>query len=100
MIKNLKLAAEFLGFSTKIFDRVLHVSWDKNMDWVPFNPHEKTGRHWLVEMLSKFNFKQIEQYVTMLHTNTKTEEPFSMFKDLLTTPSEICFKCIMEVLKK
>jgi len=101
MIEKLKLAAEFLGYSKIDNGKRLsvYIKKDGKSLFALFNPHEDTGRHWLVEMENKLSGDQWVNYEAKLYNAGDfkfTEEFNRWFK---TAPSEICFKCIIEVLE-
>ena len=105
-IEKLKRAAEFLGLEIdERFAGVINRGLFKRYTDEQFNPHEETGRHWLVEMMrkligwgSKWNAFQYE----ILKEYNKEPNPFRKHLSfphwLVTAPSELCFEKIMEVI--
>jgi len=107
MIDKLKKASEFLGYrSTKNWtsrDLFVHITDPKqNVLFEDFNPHEKEGRHWQIEILRKFSEQQSISYYNKIIKvmGFKTmQSTVLLLRDIQTTPSEICFNCIIEVLE-
>lgn len=99
MIKKLKLAAEFLGGEFNIDMMTEQPAIKLNGNYGLFNPREKDGRHWLVEILEKFTDEQWKEYSEVMN-NIWIHIPDVEFEQWLSTaPSKICFECIMEVIK-
>lgn len=103
MIKKLEIAAKFLGIKIYIeLDMAFQDKgkWDLENHDEKFNPHEKTGRHWQVDIWEKFGTDEWESYTDLMYecwSKLKDCKPFGIW--LYTAPSEICFKCIIEVLE-
>lgn len=112
MIEKLKKAAEFLGEEITIWENskqaIINASYHDSECQAPvfFNPHEKEGRYLLVEILEKFTRKQRNKYIDLMFEKFKLirEKEHYRYNDFecwaIYAPSEICFDCIMEVIKK
>lgn len=105
MIKELKRAAEFLGEDVIDVDNSPQKVWVKDegiaLNIKIFNPHEKEGRHLLVEMLRKLDNNQFEAYVRLMvqaYLDNKEGPLLSMVRLIVTAPSKLCFEKIMEVI--
>lgn len=106
MIGKLKKAAEFLGNKPESINDAFGKLYVINSDCVNklFNPHEKEGRHLLVEMMDKLTDEQWELYVDKLLHGVYMYIPIAdrpkrgFYKWLITAPSDISFDCIMEVI--
>lgn len=116
MIKKIKRAAEFLGYDISegipnnyklpLFTYPANkVTFEHEpFEWVEFNPHEKDGRHWLVEMEDKLDEVQSEFYIIKLCESIgipvhmdyvlKNNDIYQIKK----APSKLCFKIIMEII--
>lgn len=88
---------------TEVGEYLLSVEKDRVIDFARFNPHEETGRHWLVEMISKLSPEQYESWDYLMFEialkYSKSNYP-SYRQWLLAAPSELCFENIMEVIEK
>jgi len=103
MIEKLKRAAEFLGYElTTQFGGEYFETKTEIIDINDFNPHEETGRHWLVEMVNKLTLIQFNEYLYKMQVTYKegklAKEDFDFWKWFWTAPSKLCFEKIMEVI--
>lgn len=99
MIKKLKRAAKFLGHRLEyilVEDNEINVL-NVNNHWVLLNPHEETGRHWLVEMEGKLTPNQWYKFAEIMYKECLNDEN-SLVRWFRTAPSELCFEKIMEVI--
>lgn len=103
MIKQLKKAAEFLGYTVSCGS--LWEDGYRQMELDCFNPHLPEGRHWLVEMEKDLIHSQWNKYKKLMR-DIYDEDFTDSSKGLIfdrwfkTAPSEISFKCIMEVIEE
>lgn len=110
MIKKLKLAAEFLGVELLHMEGFSpQIKWKSEkikkiiICFMVFNPQEKKGRHWLVEIWDKFDDDQWGEYYWKMWKLWKKQfkgqsDSIDYARWSQTAPSDICFDCICEVL--
>ena len=107
MIEDLKICAEFLGWEHHVALNQFHTGkdlgdrWEWQLDGEKFKPHQESGRHWLVEILRKFDDAQLDKYTQLLLMKRPKEygrNPKKINRWIHTAPSDISFKCIMEVI--
>ena len=101
MIKKLEIAAKFLGgelLHMEGFSPQIKWKGEKQYHIRVFNPHEKEGRHWLVEILRKFSPEQRNNYLGKMAKLCPVYDIMGQCFWIATAPSDICFDCIMEVL--
>ena len=111
MIKKLKRAAEFSGFTPPYIygERngvvLVNTGTIYELDCKIFNPHEETGRHWLVEMERKLDIVQYNEYKGLMleefHKRPYDEdklETHNFSRWFKTAPSELCFEKLLEVI--
>ena len=102
-IENLKMCAEFLSNKPESINEAFGKVYVINSSCVNklFNPHEKEGRHHLVDIIKKFDDKQRALYFNLMKKYWHSEsDELSITWWFHIAPSEICFKCICEVLNK
>ena len=99
--KQLKIMAEFLGWD--IHENHFHLPEenDKNclLAIIDFNPHERTGRHWLVDILEKMTPFQYKTYVYKMSLVYPMDSNITLEQWIQTAPSEICCNAILEVIE-
>lgn len=111
MIKNLKLAAKFLGEDVEIYSEINSYIKDTYLDdyrraQVRFNPHEETGFHWLNKLEKKLSPTQHDSYTRLImkkwcgeNTLNMEGKTLSYLLQWLTYKQEFRFECIIEVLE-
>ena len=98
-IEKLQRATRFLGKETNITTSNLYVRVDKSFLWETFNPHEKTGRHWLVEIMRKLTPGQFAKFhQAMQEYYFKNGSKLGLQQWYFTVPSELCFEKLLEVI--
>jgi len=101
-LDELQIAVDFLGLTyLKNGDEGIKIISSKlNSHNNTFNPHEKEGRHFLVDMERKLTPDQWDEYENKMdYIWLKTKAKNSFERWLKTAPSETCFKCIMQVIE-
>ena len=99
MIKKLKRAAEFIDVDILIKGTSIFVLDENDLVKDTFNPHQETGRHWLIEMMRDFDENQWIKYGDLMAAEHLYEVyNIGYTQWLLIAPSELCFEKIMEVI--
>jgi len=98
-VDDLSKVSNWLGCTQVVLDeKGLQVSYKEYLGL--FNPHEETGRHWLVEMMKKLNrdqWREFEELITEEGRELNISNPIMQW--VSCAPSELCFEKIMEVIE-
>lgn len=103
MLDKTKRAAKFMGYPVVILQgfEYYELSDKEIIPIEDYNPYEKLGRHFLVEMIKKMNPEQYKEwdYMMLGLFQEYKKEGLRFSQWILIAPSKLCFESIMEAIK-